>query len=105
MRRCDFTHTAENVRDIFIKNMKKIDSQRKLSHSTNTPEEVEPEGIISRESGYFRNRGTGAEEAHGRRTQLVGGDATTVTLRTLLWNKFLTALFGTSYATRKFGHF
>ena len=38
--RCDFTNVAENVRDIFITNMRESDCQRKLSRSTKTPEGV-----------------------------------------------------------------
>ena len=86
-----FTNAAENVRDIFIMNIKESDCQRELSRSTKTPEEVyrialsyergdkayesymgkraesapyinikqEQVGNIRRETGCFRNRGSG----------------------------------------------
>ena len=38
--RCDFANAAENVRDIFIMNMRESDCQRELSRSTKLPEEV-----------------------------------------------------------------
>ena len=38
--RCDFAYAAENVRDIFIMNMRESDCQRELSRSTKLPEEV-----------------------------------------------------------------
>ena len=38
--RCDFPNAAENVRDIFIMNMRESDCQRELSRSTKLPEEV-----------------------------------------------------------------
>ena len=38
--RCDFANPAENVRDIFIMNMRESDCQRELSRSTKLPEEV-----------------------------------------------------------------
>ena len=38
--RCDFANAAENVRDIFIMNMRVSDCQRELSRSTKLPEEV-----------------------------------------------------------------
>ena len=37
---CDFDNAAENVRDIFIMNMRESDCQRELSRSTKLPEEV-----------------------------------------------------------------
>ena len=36
--RCDFANAAENVRDIFIMNMRESDCQRELSRSTKLPE-------------------------------------------------------------------
>ena len=38
--RCDFANAAENVRDIFILNMREPDCQRELARSTKLPEEV-----------------------------------------------------------------
>ena len=38
--RCDFANAAENVRDIFIINMRESDCQRELSRSTKLSEEV-----------------------------------------------------------------
>ena len=38
--RCDFANSAENVRDIFIMNMRESDCQRKLSRSPKLQEEV-----------------------------------------------------------------
>ena len=38
--RCDFANAAENVREIFIMNMRESDCQRELSRSTKLPEEV-----------------------------------------------------------------
>ena len=38
--RCDFANATENVRDIFIMNMRESDCQRELSRSTKLPEEV-----------------------------------------------------------------
>ena len=38
--RCDFANAAENIRDIFIMNMRESDCQRELSRSTKLPEEV-----------------------------------------------------------------
>ena len=38
--RCDFAKAAENIRDIFIMNMRESDCQRELSRSTKLPEEV-----------------------------------------------------------------
>ena len=38
--RCDFANAAENIRDIFIMNMRESDCQGELSRSTKLPEEV-----------------------------------------------------------------
>ena len=38
--RCDFINAAENIRDVFIMNMRESDCQRELSRSTKLPEEV-----------------------------------------------------------------
>ena len=38
--RCDFANAAENIRDIFIMNMRECECQRELSRSTKLPEEV-----------------------------------------------------------------
>ena len=38
--RCDFANAAENIQDIFIKNIRKSECQRELSRSTKSPVEV-----------------------------------------------------------------
>ena len=94
--RCDFANASENVRDLFLMNMRESDCQKELSRSRKLLEELcerayksytgnaassappitikqEPVNNIRRGQGYFRARARGGRGGYTQRSSSGGG--------------------------------